>query len=153
MSIQLTEKLKSLASQIDKEPQLILRIQGSRYTYSTAGVFETAKWDDPRIHWDNEKDITWDGLIEREDSRSYISLKGTTRSIGQTLLVDKGGSGSVSVINIALVDIDKSVGEDLSFNQIGEPLGKAATVYLSLKGAKFPQDAIPLFRGFVDDLK
>lgn len=154
MAFPVSDTLKAISEQINKEPMLILKIEGSQYIYGSADVFENAKWDDPRITWDNEIGVTWDGEIAREDSKPYIMIKGkTTKKLAQQLLVDKGGSGSVAVMTIDLVDYKGEVAQDLSFDQIGDPLGKKAEVYMSFVGGRFPQDAIPIIRGFVDDLR
>lgn len=151
MALELSPRLKNLASQTDKTPQLILEIEGSQYLYGTGKILETARWDDPRINWDNNQGITWDGQIEKENSRPYISLKGSTRDIAQQLFVEKGGAGSITTMNIALVDYNKEVARDLSFDQIGDVLGRRANVYFTLEGGRFPQDTIELFKGQITD--
>lgn len=155
MAYNISDTLKSLNDQIAKEMMIILKIEGSQYLYGSAPILETARWDDPRIKWDNEQGITWDGEIEKDNSKPYIMpIKSkTTKQITQQLLVDKGGSGSVATMNIELVDYRGEVARDLSFDQIGEPLGKKATVYMGLKGGRYPQDFLPLMRGYIDDLK
>ena len=155
MAYSISPTLKALNDQISKEMMIILQIQDSQYLYGSAPILETARWDDPRIKWDNEIGVTWDGEIEKANSRPYIlPLKSkTTKQITQQLLVDKGGSGSVATMNIELVDYRGEVARDLSFDQIGEPLGKKAVVYMGLKGGRFPQDFLPLMRGYIDDLK
>ena len=122
-------------------------------TYGTSGIFETAKWDDPRIDWDNNIGVTWDGVIERDDSRPYISTKdGLTKDISQQLIVEKGGAGSVATMTIPLVDKDGEVAHDLSFDQIGEPIGKRANVFTMLAGGVFPKDSVDFFRGYIDEI-
>ena len=154
MAFKVTDTLNALAKQINKEPVLILQIEGSQYIYGSAPVVETARWDDPRITWDNDIGVTWDGEIEIAGSKPYIITKGkTTRQLSQQLLVDKGGSGSVAVMGIELVDYRGEVARDLSFDQIGDPLGKKATIYMGLKGGRHPQDSIPIIRGYIDDLR
>jgi len=155
MAYTVTPTFRALADQINKEPIIAVQIQDSKYIYGTAPIKETARWDDPRIKWDNDIGVTWDGEIEREDSKPYIIIKGgqTTKRLAQQLLVDKGGSGSISNFTVDLVDYKGEVAEDLSFNQIGDPLSKKATVYVSLKGSRFPQDFIPILKGNVDDIE
>tara|TARA_R110000868_G_C10972634_1_gene770649 strand:+ start:28430 stop:30871 length:2442 start_codon:yes stop_codon:yes gene_type:complete len=154
MAYNVTETFRNLADQIDKEPVLILKIKGSQYLYGSAPIVETARWDDPRIKWDNTEGITWDGEIEREDSKPYIMLNRsqTTKQIAQQLMVDKGGSGSVSIMALELVDYRGEVAEDLSFNQIGDPLGAEAEIFLGFVGCRYPQDFISVIKGYVDDL-
>ena len=154
MAYSVSPTFRALADNINKEPMLILEIEGSQYLYGSAPILETARWDDPRINWDNEIGVTWDGEIEKEISRPYIIMKGkTTKQLTQQLLVDKGGSGSVATMNIELVDYRGEVAQDLSFDQIGEPLGKPAKVWMGFKGGRYPQDFIRIINGYIDDLR
>ena len=153
MAYVLSGTTEALSQKIDKEPVLILDIDGSQYLYGTGPILETAKWDDDRIKWDNQNDITWDGEIEKEISKPYISWDKTTSGLSQQLLVDKGGSGSISTMDIAIVDFRNEVATDLSFDQMEDALGRRADVYLGLKGGRHPQDSVPIFKGFIDDLK
>lgn len=154
MAYNISSTLKALNAQISKETMIVLRLQDSQYLYGSAPINVTATWDDPRITWDNDIGVTWDGEIEKANSKPYIIMKGkTTKEISQQLLVDKGGSGSVATMEIELVDYRGEVAEDLSFNQIGEPLGKKAEVFMGLKGGRYPQDFISIMKGYVDDLK
>lgn len=154
MAFEISPTLTSLKDQINKEPMLVLEIEGSQYLYGSAPILETARWDDSRINWDNQIGVTWDGEIEKANSKPYIIVKGkTTKQLSQQLLVDKGGSGSVATMNIELVDYRGEVAQDLSFGQIGDPLGKKATIYMGLAGGRFPQDFFRLLIGYVDDLQ
>lgn len=148
----LSPTTQALAQAIDKEPLIIVDIEGSQYLYGTGPILETIKWDDDRVKWDNNNNYTWDGQIEKKISKPYINLKKTTKGLSQQLLVDKGGSGSISTMDIALIDYRGEVAQDLSFDQIGDPLGRRADVYLGLKGGRHPQDSVRIFRGFIDDL-
>jgi hypothetical protein len=153
MAYEISNKLNSLKNQIGKTPVLALQIEGSNYIYGSAPILERAKWDDPRIDWDNNIGVTWDGVIERRDSRPYIDLKGdTTKSLTQQLIVDKGGSGSVQNMKIELIDYKSEVAKDLSFDNIGDPLGKPATIWLGLQGGVFPTDYIQLIIGYINDI-
>jgi len=154
MAYKVTEVFRNLADQIDKEPVIILKIKDSKYLYGSAPIKETARWDDPRITWDNPDNIRWDGEIVRSDSKPYIMLNKskTTKNITQQLLVDKGGSGSVATMAIELVDYRGEVAKDLSFDQIGDPLGAEAEVFLGFEGCRYPQDFISIIKGYVDDL-
>ena len=148
----LSDDLLALIEQNNKEPQIILEIEGSNYIYGTGKILETAKWDDDRITWDNEIGVTWDGEVERNDSKAYITTRGTTKSVSETLLVDEGGAGSVSNMTIALVDVNREVGRDLSFDNIGDPLGKKANIYFTVAGGIYPQDALEIMRGTVQQI-
>lgn len=150
MSYKLSETTTALSQQVNKTPTLVLEIEGSQYIYGSNTIKEYIRWDDPRVRWDDPS-YTWDGTIEREDSRPYISMQDSTKSISQQLLIEKGGAGSIPSITIALIDYRGEVAEDLSFNQIGDPLGKRASVSVMLGGV-YPNDANRIFEGYVDDI-
>jgi len=69
MAYEVSETFKNLSEQINKEPMLVLEIEGSQYLYGSAPILETARWDDPRIDWDNNIGVTWDGEIEKVNSQ------------------------------------------------------------------------------------
>lgn len=152
MSYDLTPTTEALSQQVNKTPVLVLEIEGSQYIYGSGKILERARWDDPRIQWDNTEGITWDGSIEIDNSRPYISMKDSTKNVSQQLLVEKGGAGSVPSISIALVDYRGEVAKDLAFDQIVEPLGKRAVVSTMLEGGIYPYDASRIFEGYVDGI-
>ena len=154
MSFKISETLTSLKDQINKEPMIVLEIENSKYLYGTAPILVKARWDDPRIKWDNEEGVTWDGFIEKDNSKPYIMTKGskTTKSFSSQLIVEKGGAGSIPPMEIELVDYRGEVAEDLSFNSIGDPLGNKATVWTGLQGGSFPEDFFKLTSGYIDDI-
>lgn len=153
MSYNLSNTTEGLSQQVNKTPVLILEIEGSQYIYGSGSIKETLKWDDPRVTWDNTiPGATWDGTIEIENSRPYISMKDSTKNVSQQLLVEKGGAGSVPSISIALVDYRGEVAEDLSFNQIGDPMGKRAIVSVMLEGGVYGLDENRIFEGYVDQI-
>jgi hypothetical protein len=50
------------------------------------------------------------------------------------------------------VDYRGEVAQDLSFDQIGDPLGAEAEIFLGFVGCRFPQDYISVIKGYIDDL-
>lgn len=147
MAIPLTETNKELSKKISITPQAILEIEGLDIVFGAQPVLEFARWD-KNLEWDSG--VRWDGLTEKPESRSYIDLRGSTKDIRNQILPDKGGSNSVSSVNIRLVDVNNEVAQLLSFNNIEEILGKLANFYIGLGGAH-PEDSIAIFRGVVVD--
>mgnify|MGYP003665231509 CR=1 FL=1 len=74
MSFSLTPTTTALKDQINKQPMLVLEVEGSQYLYGTSDILETARWDDDRITWDNDIGVTWDGEIPKANSKPYIML-------------------------------------------------------------------------------
>ncbi len=149
MAFILTARAQSLSQQISKTPQLILEVEGIDTIFGSSPIFEFAKWDGG-LNWDDEG-ATWDGLQQVLGALDYISFEGATdKSISQQLQPDKSNTNSISTFQIELIDKDNKVAKIFALDSIGEILGRKAQVYLSFAKAAYPQDAIPLFRGFVD---
>lgn len=149
MAFQLTLTAKSLANQISIKPNLIVEIEGVDLIFGISPILESAKWDSD-INWDDE--ITrWDGLVEKKESRDYLSFKETTKKIQQQIMIDKGGSSSVSTMNVQIINRNAEISRAFSFNEIQDIMGKKASVFLNYAEGSHPEDSIPIFRGFIDD--
>jgi len=150
MSLPLTPRNVSLSKQISINPQAILQVEGISTIFGAQPVVEFARWD-KGLRWDTPNTF-WDGLTEIKDSKAVIDLsQGTTNSLTQQILPDKGGSSSVSTINIQLVDLNGEIAKIFSFDNIKEVLGKKADFYIGFKQGAFPEDALPIFRGVIVD--
>lgn len=150
MAFILTDRNKSLKDQIGINPQAILQIEGMDTVFGSQAVLVFARWDASNIKWDDG--TRWDGYVEKEGSFDVIDLsKGTTTNISQQIYPDRASSGSVSSVNIRLIDINNQVMPKFSFDEIGEILGKKADFYIGFKQGAFREDAIPVFRGVVID--
>ena len=151
MAINLTKRNTSLSKQISINPQAILKIEGLDTVFGAQPVLEFIKWDAENVTWD-VAGANWDGLFERNDSLAVISLgSGTTNSITNQILPDKGGTTNLSTVNISMVDVGNKVAKLLSFDNITEILGKKADFYIGFKQGSFPEDALPIFRGIITD--
>lgn len=149
MAVNLTETNKLLSQQIAINPQSYLEIEGLDTIIGAQPVFEFTKWDDDTIYWDDGS--KWDGLTVKEDSKAVISLDDSTKNITQQIFPDKGGSSSLPSVNIALIDLNNEIAQLLSFNNLGEILGRKADYYIGFAQGAFPEDAIPVYRGVISD--
>jgi hypothetical protein len=149
MSINLSVRAQALIEQIGIEPQIILDIEGLDLIFGARPIFKTLKWDDPDAFWDDG--LAWDGVIEDSRSRDYIQLAGTTNTITQQILPDKGSISSISTVNISIVDKDSEVSRAISFDNITDILGRKAIFALGFTDGAYPEDATPIFRGVVVD--
>lgn len=151
MAINITPTNQSLSKQISINPQAILQIEGIQTVFGAQPVLEFTKWDAADVKWD-QNGINWDGLSEKPFSKAVIDLsQGTTNNITQQILPDKGGSSSISTVNVQLVDLNNQIARIFSFDNIDEILGKKADFYIGYKQGSFPEDSIPIFRGVVVD--
>ena len=144
-------KAKTLSKQDGVHPQLILEIEGIDLIFGIHPVLEIARWDSG-IRWD-EDGVRWDGLIESEKSRDLINIDNgqTTRRISQQVLIDKGGTNSVTSMNIELTNFRNEISKAFAFQNSGEMLGKIANVYINFQEGSHPEDSIAIFRGFIDE--
>ena len=149
MAFQLTLTAKALAKQISIKPNLIVEIEGVGLVFGISPILEAARWDN-ELNWD-EEGIYWDGLVEKPESRDYLSFKESTKNLSQQILIDKGGSSSVSTMNIQIVNKNAEVSKAISFDTVTDIMGKKANVYLNFAEGSHPEDSIPIFRGFIDD--
>ncbi len=117
--------------------------------FGSQASLECARGDADELNWDDG--TRWDSLVPKGASLDVISLNGTTPNITQQIYPDKASSGSVSSVNIKMVDIDNKVAKLLSFDNITEILGKKCDFYIGFKQGAFPEDAIPVFRGVCVD--
>jgi hypothetical protein len=99
-------------------------------------------------------DWTIGGLGAAENQRDILSVEGSTTSITQQLLQEKGGTGSVSSVRIAAIDKDGYMTELISRpTQPLEILGRQATLYLGFNNTAYPDDFIEVFKGIIDDIE
>lgn len=148
MAIVLSASARAASRQIRKEPQIIVEIEGLGILFGSQPIFEFIRWDG-NVDWDSG--ALWDSVIEKENSRNYISLSGTTQNFTQQLLADKGGTGSVSNMNIAIIDKNAEVSRLFSFDNIDEILGRKASVFLNYSQLAHPESSIPILKGYIDD--
>ena len=94
MAFVLTDRNKSLKSQIGINPISILQIEGLENVYGSQAILEFARWD-LGITWDYG--TRWDGYVEKSGSLDVIDLgSGTTTNITQQIFPDKASSSSVA---------------------------------------------------------
>ena len=149
MAFSITSKNQSLSKQTSINPQAILVVEGLDIVFGSQPVLELLRWDSGAVF---DSGLRWDSSIERPDSRSVISLDGgTTNSITQQIFPDKESSGSISTVNISMVDLNNEIAQLFSFDNITEILGKKADFYIGFKQGNFPEDSIPIFRGVIVD--
>lgn len=155
MALELTERLELLASQNQKQPQLILEIEGFG-TFGSAVISKTVQYGDPGVDY-GDPGLVYGGVVEDPNTYDYINLatsSGGGSPITQQLFQDKGGSGSVSTVTIDIVDKNGLVTELISPGfDLTEILAVKARVYLNFEGGAHPEDSVLIFNGTIQDIR
>lgn len=150
MAIPLTDKVKNLASQNVKTPQLILEIEGIPFIFGAQPVGTLWSFDNG-FNFDTEG-LFFDQPFADPNSRDFISLEKTTNNLSQQIEPDKGASSSVAVQNVQLVDYEKEVSEIFSFGKyVPDILGRNANYYYAFTQGTHPVDSIPVLRGYIQN--
>lgn len=148
MAFELTDTARLLSQQTNIGQQIIVEIEGIDLSFSAVQI--SRFWeigDDVNI---GDSGLVIGGIIDNENSRSYLSLSGTTNNITQQLEIDKGGVSSVQKFNVALIDKD----EELTAlfqpgNVVTDLLGLEANVYVGFAGGAHPDDSVRIFNGII----
>lgn len=153
MAIELTANAKNKSEAIEKKIQIVLELEGdpNRHVigviseYVRVGAEDLEIGDDWRIG----------GLVRAVNQIESISLDGTTTTIAQQLVQDKGGATSVPSIQISLLDRSEDGNPITQLITPGviipEIIGVKAIVSVGYEGTAFPQDFIRVFNGVVDE--
>jgi hypothetical protein len=156
MALTLTTNTFSAVNQVAKEPNLVLEIDGIDTLFGVIPIKKYALIGDPDLEiGDPETDpdafyIGGFNLVADQDTA--ILLDGTTTNISQTLNVDKGEGGSVSSLNVALID-DGTVTEIITPNLIvPDMLQRKCKLYLGFSNVAWPEDYVIIFRGVINDI-
>jgi hypothetical protein len=148
---QISKDAASLKDQINKTPQLILIIEGIPFKFSTDTVLVNAFFDQDFLFDDV---LFFDTPVRDETSRDFVSFEGTTNTLAQQLILDKGGAGSIQSFTINLVNRNSELDEYFkSGNFVPDLLGAQAQVFSGFKGGAFPNDYVLLFSGFIDSFQ
>lgn len=149
MATELSTKAEALSKGISQKPQLIFTIDGIDTVYGVGKVTKFIRIGDPGLFIGDSWVIGGSNLVE--DQEDLISFEGTTTTITQQLLQDKGGTSSVAAIQVALLDKDGKASELVSPGVIvDDVLGRKAQLYLGYQGTSFPEDFVQIFSGIID---
>ena len=153
MALELSARAELLSQKVNIQQQIAIQIDGIDLIFGSTPIFKFWRIGDDGVIV-GQDGLVIGGVIEDENSRAYISLRGTTNNIQQQLEVTEGGSGSIQKFNVQLVDKDEEVTRVLTPGQVvNDVLGRDATVYISFAGGSFPEDYIRIFQGTVDQIE
>jgi hypothetical protein len=152
MAFSLTEGAVDKQGLRKQEPSLVLEIDGYSKVFGMHKLLRFTRIGGPGLYIDG----TWEigGSYYDTSVQDWISLDGTTSTISQQLLQDKGGTSSITSFQISLVDFNELVTALISPGVVlDDILGREAFVYLGYKDTLFPQDYILLFNGIIDEVE
>lgn len=148
MSQQLTVKAQSITSASSASKQIILEIKGLPVIFGAIDIAELIRIGDNNLFIGG---FNIGGSRALENSKPYISLNKTTKSVNAQMRSDKGGSTSITKFNVELVDFNNEVSEMIkSGNYLKDILSAEANVYISFEGLNYPDDATKIFNGVID---
>lgn len=146
-----TKAAEFKARQLNKQPQLVLEIEGFDTLFGVSTIKEYLRIGDPGLYIDG----TWRIGIPREleDQFDYIKLDKSSTSIKQQLQPDKGAVSSVSSMTISLIDKNLEISKLISPGVVvDEIMGRRATVYMGFDGTGYPDDYFRIFEGVIADI-
>lgn len=151
MATELTNVAQIKSEESIQRPQLVLQIEGVDTIYGIGEVKKYVRIGDPGLLIGDSWKI---GKYNAVDNQlDVINLDGSSNSISQQLLQDRGGTSSVSSIQISLIDKNQKITELITPGAIVDDiLGRKAYVYLGYQDTAWPQDFVRIFAGIVDEI-
>ena len=152
MAFTLTDNAQDKQNLNKQAISLVLEIDGYDKIFSMDKILKYIRVGSENLRVGNSWVIG--GEEYTASARDWISIDGTTSSISQQLMSDKGGASSVTSFQINLIDFHDQVTELISPNKVlTDILGREAYVYLGYKDTYFPSDYILLFSGIIDEIE
>jgi len=149
MAFELSTRATLLKDKLNVKQQIILEIDGLDPVFGAVDVAELLRFDAGFFF--DEPGLYFDGVVLHQNSRSYISLGGTTKRITQQLQQDRTASSSVSAVKIDLIDKNDELTDLFTpGNYVDDILARRAQVYLGFQGGAHPEDSIKIFSGIID---
>ena len=151
MSTELTQTAIIKSEARVQEPQIVLQIDGVDTIFGIGQIKKFIRVGDPGLLIGEDWKIG--GLNPYEDQLDIIDLNGSSNTVSQQLLQDKGGTSSVSSIAISLLDKNGYATELITPGLlIDDILGRKANVYLGYQETAWPQDFVRMFAGVIDEV-
>lgn len=137
----------------DKEPLIVLQIDGVDYLFGSNVIYSSIRYGDPGLNY-GDPGIIYGGLRPVEDppQLSIIDRKGSNASINQKL-EQWDGRASVEVLSLKLIDYHEIMTQVCTPGLIiPEILNQKVTVWFGYQEISFPEDYIQIFRGYVNQV-
>lgn len=151
MTFPLTDRAQRKLDQINIEPTYAFCIDGYDACFTAVAIQKLVRFDDG-LNFDTD---VWDfdGVVDIEGQKTYISLEGSSKKINQQLSPDKGSISSISSVTIRMIDKNFELSKLISPGvELTDILGASGNLYIGFKNTAFPQDYIKIFRGPISDI-
>lgn len=151
MATELTTVAQIKSQEPIQRPQLVLQIEGVDTIYGIGEVKKYVRIGDPGLVIGDAWKIGKYNAVN--DQLDVVNLDGSSNSISQQLLQDRGGTSSVSSIQISLIDKNEAITELITPGLVvDDVLGRKAYVYLGYQETAWPQDFVRIFAGVIDEI-
>lgn len=137
-------------SQLQKEPIIVLEIEGVDWVICSGPVYTQVKYDDPGVLYDGT--YIYDGLrvLNPDKMLRAIDRKGSFSSISQKL-EQWDGKASIETFNIKLVDIQQKITQLCTPGVIvPEILNRKVRIFFGYQEISYPEDYLLLFKGYIN---
>ncbi len=153
MSLTVTTRAEREAKKNEIRPQLVLEIEGVATLFGAVEISRLIRIGDVGLLIGDSWRIG--GVTSVEDQASIISLDGGGGTkIDQQLQPDRGTSGSVSSVQLNLIDKNLIMSRLISPGVvIDDILGAKATLWMGFKDTAFKEDYVPIISGIIDDVE
>jgi hypothetical protein len=152
MAYQITENTKRALENIEKQPQIILKIDGIDEIFGCVIVEVIARYDEDDLYYD-QPSLYYDGFAPSKDGRDWVNAQKSTNSISQQVEPDKASNSSTSSMVFEIIDKGGRMSEIISPEfELPEILGRKATAYYMLRNTGFSIDAIVLMYGTIEEV-
>jgi len=157
MAFDLTDNIEIALRDSNPQPQLVLKIDGIETCFGAADIKKIARYGQDNIKY-GQAGLVYGGLVSESNQESVISLSGaTTTRIKQSLTPDQGKSSTISSMQVELTDKDGVISKLIKPNEAVSPafdlLGRKVSLFSMFQDTAFPEDAIRIFVGFIDEIK
>ena len=158
MAIVLSERAKQAAREANKEPQLLIRIDGIDTLFTSGLVGKYWKIGDPEVIPPlgsiGMAGLTIGGIVPIAGQKTFLSFdQGTTTVIQQQLEADDG-TASVSSMQLGFIDTNGAMTELITPSLLVEDMmGRGVEVFFGFSNVGFPDDFFRLHLGIVDEIQ
>lgn len=152
MALEITNNTQRALQNLSIEPNIVLKIDGVPFIFSSSSTKEYIRIGDPGLFIDG----TWyiGGFRELTNNRQYIDSSSTTYTIRQQMNYDEGEGSSISTMTIGLVDKDEFVTQLITPGEVVDDLlGRKCQVFIGFGTTSFNDDYLEVFKGFISDIE
>lgn len=139
-------------AQPNKQPVLVLEIEGVPLVFGSAPIYTTINYDDPDVFYDGT--YVYDGLrpLGSTAAMQAIDLAGSNASFGQKV-EQWDGRSSIEVLSLKLLDVNGYLTKLLTPGLlIDDIMNKKVTVYYGFTQISYPQDYMAIYRGYINSV-